>query len=393
MTVGAAPRQRALEKNANNSSPTKSGGKSSPRDRRYTRRALLWPETKSPRLCKCGRVVHGDFVAVRHNGQTSGFSGLTTCGSVWICPVCNAKVMARRSLEIGSAVALAQANEGWRVAFLTLTMRHHSGQRLGDLWDALSYAWGAVTSGKAWGTAKRRFGIMGYLRVAEVTVGSNGWHVHIHCLVFLDPSAAVLDVDGLQGVMFERWKRGLLRKGLDAPLMVGQDAKLLDGPADAALSEYLTKAQDQGIVTERRSIGLELTSTQSKHVRSGYGTRPPWALLDEWFGDGDADSADLWWEFERASKGRRQLTWSQGLRRHLGIGDVEKSDEEIAAEEVGSEVDDLVRITKDGWRVVLRSPELIPQILNTTDRRGLTGLRVLLDEHGIDYILPEDTDD
>jgi hypothetical protein len=384
------PRQRAVQNNANNFSPPSDKGKRSARDRRYARRSLLWPETKIGRLCKCGRVVHGDYVAVRNDGSVSGFAGLTTCGSVWICPVCNAKIMARRTLEIGSAVASAQV-QGLHVAFLTMTMRHHAGQRLATLWDALSYAWHAVTAGKPWIKAKQRFGIVGYLRVAEVTVGRNGWHVHVHSLVFLD--ASVPDVDGLQAVMFERWKNALVRKGLSAPTMAGQDAKLLDGPADEALSEYLTKAQDQGTVTRRRSIGLELTSTQSKGVRSGFSTRTPWALLDEWFGDGDADSADLWHEFELASKGRRQLTWSRGLRQLLGIGEVEKADEEIAAEEVGSEADDLVRITKDGWRMVLRSPELIPQILNTTDRTGLAGLRALLDEHCIEYTLPEDSTD
>jgi Replication protein len=339
------------------------------------------------RLCKCGRTMHGDYVGVRNNGEVTGLSGLTTCGSVWICPVCNAKVMARRTLEIGSAVALAQL-AGYKIAFLTLTMRHNSGQSLAELWDALSYAWGVVTAGKPWLKTKKRFGVLGFLRAVEVTVSYlNGWHVHIHCLVVLDANNP--DVVGLQAAMFDRWKAALVRKGLDAPTMAGQDARLLDGPADFALSQYLTKAQDQGRVTER-NIGLELTSSQSKHVRSDFGTRTPWVLLDEWFGDGDADSAELWFEFEKSSKGRRQLTWSRGLRELLGIV-TEKSDEEIAAEEIGTADDDLLRITKDGWRQVVRNATLIPQILNITDNKGLTGLRALLDEHCIEYTIPEKT--
>lgn len=386
MTISALPARSALENNANNSSPPSDLRKHSSRDRRYARRSLLWAETKIPRLCKCGRTPYAEYIGVRNNGSVSGFSGLTTCGSVWICPVCNAKIMARRSLEIGSAVALAQL-AGYRVGFVTLTMRHHSGQSLALLWACLSYAWGAVTGGMPWQKAKRRFGVVGYLRAVEVTHGRNGWHVHIHALVFLDDSLLEPDISKLHGVMFTRWRAALLRKGMDAPLMIGQDARILDGPADEALSGYLTKSQDQGTVT-RRSIGLELTSSQSKHVRSDFGTRPPWALLDDWFGDGDADSAAAWLEFEKASKGKRQLTWSRGLRELLGLS-IEKDDEEIAAEELGSAADDLVRISKQGWRQVLCTPELIPEILNSADRRGLSGLRALLDEHCIEYSIPE----
>ena len=105
-----------------------------------------------------------------------------------------------------------------------------------------------------------------------------------------------------------------------------------------------------------------------------------------------ADSAELWWEFEKASKGKRQLTWSRGLRQLLGLIQ-EKTDEEIAAEELGSKANDLVHISKEGWREVCRHPDLIPTILNTTDRQGLTGLRAFLDEHGIDYELPKDNTD
>lgn len=376
--------QRALENNANNSSPPPENPGFSSRNTRYARRSMLQPETRLPRLCKCGRTLRADSVSVRHNGAFAGFAGLTTCGSVWVCPVCNAKVMARRALELGSAVAAAQGM-GWQVGFMTLTMRHNSGQSLGSLWDCLSYAWGQVTAGQHWVKAKARYGIEGFIRVAEVTVGSNGWHVHIHCLVFF--SAPVADDQGLMAWMFPRWQRALVRKGLDAPLALGQDSRILEGPADEALATYLTKSVDRGQVTNR--IGLEMTSTQSKNARNRLSTRTPWMLIDEWFGDGDADAMMLWHEFEKASKGRRQITWSQGLRETLGLT-VEKSDEEIAAEELGSKADDLLYITKDGWRDVVKTPPLIPQILEVTERSGLTGLRALLDEHCIEYKLPEE---
>lgn len=386
----SATARSALDNNANKVTPPLTWEESSARTRRYGRRALLWGETRIPRLAKCGRVMHADTVAVRHReGSGAGFAGLTTCGSVWLCPVCNAKVMARRALEIGSAVALSE-RLGWRAGFFTFTMRHRKGQRLDDLWDGLAEAWKSVIRGEPWQRIKRRFGVAGFIRVAEVTWGVNGWHVHLHVIVLFSGEA---DVSGLMGKMFPRWQRALVRRGLEAPLLAGQDAQLLDGPGSDKITQYVTKAQDHGKVTKRgQKIGLELTGSQLKKARAHHSTRPTWDLLDDWFSDGDADAAALWGEFERASKGRRQISWSRGLRDALGMGK-ERKDEDIAAEELGSAEDDLVHITKDGWRQVLAFSDLIPQLLNTTEKAGLSGLRALLDEYRIDYSLPEDQND
>jgi hypothetical protein len=49
----------------------------------------------------------------------------------------------------------------------------------------------------------------------------------------------------------------------------------------------------------------------------------------------------LWWQWEQASHGRRQLTWSQGLRERYGFV-AEHTLEEIAAEDLAS--DDLIAL-------------------------------------------------
>lgn len=361
-----APKALALENYANNSSPP------SPRTRRYARRAYLWDWSGLPRLKKCGRVRRATHVGVRAAGDAAGFSGLCSCGSVWACPVCNAKIMARRALEIGAAIS-AHLASGGSVGFATLTMRHHKGQRLTDLWDALSYAWGRATAGKAWVKWKGRSRLVGYLRVVEVTHGRNGWHVHVHCLLFLE-AADVDALDGLFGWMFKQWSAALVRRGLAQPLRVAQDCRLVRGVSDAALAAYLSKATD---------LGVELTHSQSKTARVGHGTRPPWELLSDLFDDGDADAGDLWHEWEQGSHGRRQMTWSQGLRARLGLA-AEHSDEDVAAEEVGDE--DLVLIPGHVWDDdVVRRPHLIPQILDAA-QAGSADLRRFLVRHGIEHM-------
>lgn len=373
---GRAP-ARPLENYANNFSPL--APRASLRELRYERRGALWAVSSLERVRKCGRTRHdSQGVVVRQHEGIPGFAGVCTCGSVWACPVCNAKVMSRRALELGVAVATVQ-ERGGHVIFMTLTMRHHKGQRLADLWDKLSRAWNRVVGGKGWRTDCERYGITGFVKVVEVTYGNNGWHVHLHALVTVSPEVGAPDaasVAGLQARMVGRWSRALVRMGLEAPLTVAQDAHVVTGPADQRLAEYFTKSVDAV-----HRMGLELTASQSKRVRSSLGTRSPWYLLDEVLELGVLDG---WHEWEAASKGRRQIAWSKGLRESLGLRQ-ERTDEEIAAEEIGSAADDLVMITPDGWASLCRVPADLGRLLDVVQAGGLEALEVFLDERQIDY--------
>lgn len=377
--------ERPVQNIANNSSPNRAERRSDLRKRRYLGRSILWQESRLKRVRDCGRVAvtPGGSVAVRLRAGVAGFAGLATCGSVWADPVCNAKVMARRALEIGAAVELWQA-QGGRVGFVTLTMRHRKGQRLLTLWDALQKAWRRVTTGKAWLADREAYGVAGWLRVVEVTYGKNGWHVHVHALAFLDAGLVDPDLAGLHGAMFKRWSAGLASSGVGRPLMVGQDAKLLTGAADADLARYFTKSVHGG-----HRVGLEFTASQTKAVRSAHGTRAVWGLLDDVIDLGDADSLDLWHEWERTSKGRRQLTWSQGLRDRLGLT-AEQSDESIAGEELGSKDDELVLLTAAGWSVIVGGLHMAG-LLDVAEKQGLTGVRSFLDRVRAEYTVMGET--
>lgn len=369
-----------LENYANNFSPPAADIRSDLRKLRYSARSLLWQESALERVRKCGRVAvtEGGNVGLRLRDGVAGFAGLSTCSSVWADPVCNAKIMARRALEIGAAVESWQALGG-SVGFVTLTMRHRKGQRLGVLWDGLSKAWQRVIGGAPWTRNKARFGVAGWLRVVEVTYGENGWHVHIHSLIFFMPSLHTPDLAGLHEAMFGRWSNALASLELGKPLMVGQDARLLSGGADADLARYFTKAVHGG-----HRIGLEFTASQTKAVRKAHGTAPVWSLLDA-VTAGDADALDRWHEWERASKGRRQLTWARGLRDLLGLG-VEATDEDIAEEELGTKDDELVLITAEGWRQVVAEQRMVA-LLELAEKTGLAGVRSYLDLNRIGYTL------
>jgi hypothetical protein len=75
-------------------------------------------------------------------------------------------------------------------------------------------------------------------------------------------------------------------------------------------------------------------------------------LLELYVLAGDRRAAALWQEYAKAFKGRKQLVWSRGLRAVLGLAVEEKSDEEVAAEEVEDAVV-LAVLTLAQWRVIL----------------------------------------
>nr|WP_176451871.1 protein rep [Propionibacterium freudenreichii] len=350
------------------------------RKHRFSVRYWLWRHTSLKRVAFCGRVAASAVasVGVRCSDGRAGFAGLQSCGSVWACPVCNAKIMARRGLELGAAVE-TWTKHGGRVAFMTFTVRHSRKDSLTAVWDGVASGWRRVTSGKGWTSDQLRHGVEGFVRVVEVTHGRNGWHVHLHVLVFLVGDFG--DALALHRSMFGRWERGVLAAGLGTPLARAQDVQQMSAATGLDhLARYLSKAQFQG------KIGHELTNSQSKTARSALSTRSTWEVLGD-AANGLAKEVGLWFEWEKGSRGRRQIGWSAGLRDRLGLM-VEESDDVIAAEEVGSVADTVALITGDGWRRLVGQQKLY-ECLRSCELGGQAGLARWLQEHGIEHELVE----
>ena len=303
------------------------------RDRHRARR-ILWAESSLERVRGCGYsgVSPEGGVGVKVTGtvsagdRTAGFSGVATCGSVWACPVCSAKIAARRQQEIEQAITAWQA-QGGRVVLVTLTMRHARGMRLKTLWDSLSYAWGRVTSGRGWKDDQAVYGVEGWCRVVEATHGENGWHVHVHALLFVSP-ALLGDWQGLGDRIFARWQDGLWRRSLDAVAAFGgldvREVTARDA-SGARLGEYFVKS----LYRRGTPAGAawEVAGGMGKAARGR--NRTPFEYLRSVVEDADADALDVWHEWEQESRNRRQLTWSQGFRDRVQL-EIEQTDAEIA---------------------------------------------------------------
>lgn len=330
------------------------------------------------------------------------------------------------------------------LAMVTLTVSHSKQQSLREVWDVVTGAWGDVTAGAKWGsesaaeheqrvaawwakgqeheadrmaglTAKtgatraprgwhqgrepeRTIGLMeehgclGWAKATETTHGTNGWHTHIHAVLVFDAadSRGSTAASLMGAAMGNRWLKAVKRRGFTASHTHGYDIKIAES-AQKKLAEYLTKMGSADDAAEReqiiadmgkdaRGLGAEATLGAMKKARGK--SRTPFQILEDAVTTGDMDDIEIWREWVRESAGRHFMTWSRGLRKLAGLAAEEETDEEIAAEETGSDEDTILILPAQTWRKVHHEAE---HLLTATEQRGLDGARSWLDARRLSY--------
>jgi hypothetical protein len=459
-------------------------------ERRRTRmaaRAVLWSASSLKSVRCCGRLLHNDGIGDPDDGQgvlirrqesaggpVASFGGLVTCGSVWSCPRCSAVVAHSRADEIASAVRVCQ-RRGGTVYLMTLTMRHTAADKLQDLWDGLSQGWRSSFGTRSWTGQRARtterqgrlvelaavqgdaelFGVAGLTRVVEATYGSptrggNGWHLHIHALVFACSSLRVgladrlpVDLVGqkvdthwlgrnvLAARIHGRWSAGLRKAGYRLPGSVAVDIRELSDDGSDYVGRYLAKATYDSALnagmeiaggvlskdtrTERNRTPFEVLADLANSLDArGFGVRTPrrWSVTPA--GDGDWAVLDLetgevlavtppgewrvWHEWEQASKGRRQILWSRRRRQPTSdreelwnaLLDVRGTSAEESDEELASRdsgAEVLGEITRADWyRVMAWRPELLVEVLEAAESGGATAVAALLERCEVTFV-------
>ena len=303
-------------------------------------------DNKTSRLNKCLRLraAHQDvqvWKSIEH--KTTHYKGLQTCGSVWICPVCSAKIAERRRLEIIQAME-AHRQAGGCVNMLTLTAPHQVKDNLVDLLAKQAKALHSFWRDREVNRILEEMATIGQIRALEPTHGrlspqNNGWHPHYHVLMFQGIGVDLARFDQAQMTdwqvrLYLRWAARCVAAGLGEP-SYAHGLKLHNGDEAA---KYVSK------------WGLEDEMTKGHTKKAIYG-ETPFDLLRALQADpDDKQAAALFIEYAKAFKGKRQLHWSKGLKKRYQV--TEKTDEALAAE-----TDDKARLlgmlTIEQWRDVL----------------------------------------
>jgi hypothetical protein len=266
---------------------------------------------------------------------------LFVCGSVWMCPLCAAKISERRRVELSQALE----NSDFFFGLVSLTLRHSRGDTLKGSLDALLDARQRLKKHRDWQNFCRDFGIVGTISALESTYGVNGHHPHSHNLLV---SRRPLDAVAVHGFIFPRWLAALSDHDRSATWERGVDVRT----AESDVADYVAKWGHEPRNLKRPSgwtIEHELTKSVSKMSRGDQGFTP--LDLLQAFNAGDDRAGQVWQEYARVFKGRHQLQWSRGLRELLGLGRLE-SDVEIAARADEPAVL-LAALSRREWNVVL----------------------------------------
>lgn len=307
----------------------------------------------------CRYTPISTFVSVHHSVEhdTAFYGGLATCGSVWSCPLCAAKIQNRRRLELAQLVEWAYS-QGYQVTMVTFTFPHTRFDNLQSLISGMTKAFTSLRGGKAWQNFRKQYGFIGLVRSLEVTYGQNGWHPHTHELWITKDLLPLQRTDFSQFII-RRWKNSCARAGLldltNEAQSFGFDLHSVDFSYDVSTSDYLVK-QDAS-----RTWGIDAEMSIQTGKKSDKSIHPHEFLMR--CGQGDKEK---FIHYSVAMKGKRQIFWSKGLKDLVGVD--EKTDEDLATDQIEN-ADVLGLLTKEHWSVV-RGNDARAELLTAAEQGG-----------------------
>lgn len=322
--------------------------------------------------CRYARLASNVEIHFSAVHQSAHYGKVATCGSVWACPICCAKIQSRRRPELQKLIGWAYDNK-LPPAMVTLTFPHTKFDSLSDLISKQRAAFIKLRTGKIWSKFKKHFGFSGLVRSLELTHGKNGWHPHTHELWLIRGLNAAEREDFKQRIL-QRWIKCCAAVGLldmaDAQQLHAFHIRAVDVRFDVNDSDYLAK-QDAS-----RTWGVENEMTQSAtKVARLQGVHPHEFLIRQEPGD-----SSRYIEFVNGMKGARQLYWSSGLKDSVGIAEL--TDKEIEKQEVEA-AELLGLLTAEQWRVV-RGNDARAELLDAAELLGWPGVELVLKALGAD---------
>lgn len=373
-----------------------------------TAQSLLWNSEaeKQHRIIGCHRNVASDGVPVFRavDGSDARLGNLITCGSVWSCPVCSSKITESRRADMQKAQS-AWLLDGGTCLLKTLTFPHEHDMPLAELLDkfgaALDHYKNSKTYKRIFGTAvalidqaakkgkplkhitEGEFQRLGTVRSLEVTNGSNGWHPHVHEVLFMQDDS-LLNSQRTQEELAAQWVKSLLHAGLgDQSKINYMLAHAMDIRGGDYVSDYINKFGREPIEVNGWTIAHEVTKANSKTGGAGrkFGDDyhyTPFQLLG-FASNGDEKAAGLFVEFSKCFEGKRMNYWTNGLKDWFGLNDIDDADLAEDAQDAKPEEEIVIRLDTQQWRDVLAT-NARGELLDVARDYGKEGVLLLLED-------------
>lgn len=324
------------------------------------------------KICWRHRLPTANTVQVVHlvTQRRGHIRGLMKCASVWVCPVCAARITEQRRADLQAAIA--NNRDKYLPVMVTYTLSHYKGQSLADSLQTLLTAYRRMRSGRWWQQFKADYMVVGGVRATEITWGVNGWHPHFHEILFLenvpglwqrlsemkalyrgtqDEVTYKADIEflglWLEQTLMSKWAEIVAASGGHASLEHGLKVTTQGGD----VASYVAKYGRLPVDPARWTLAHEITKAVSKRTGGETGMTP-YEILDA-YGAGDDHAGQLWREYAAATAGKSQLQWSKGMRELLGLGD-DMTDDDVAGQDDRDDYKLLAELTPHQWREIVR---------------------------------------
>ena len=337
----------------------------------------LWGESSRKRQRMCRRVPHGGALAVEVYRSERGtyFGGLQTCGHV-TCPVCG-PAMRRAERERLRLIVGAHLDAGGGVYTMLLSLSHGPHDPLDVLLDALGQGRKRAIGGDGgsrWQRDRKRFGILGHSWHLETVKGRNGWHPHLHALLFTAGPLDASEIGQMQSRLFGRFRDGLQDEGFTALESCNQIQELR---SPDAIADYLTKGDSLDAIAD--GIAAEVSRGD---LKAGRGATPG-QMLYRFTQTGDVSDLDAFRDHEQAMSGRHWRYLSPSLVKRyapeLDTGRTAEEQDRADSQEV-VEGERVAEIPLPAWRQITRTRGAVSRVRELADRRDLDGLHALIRE-------------
>jgi hypothetical protein len=226
------------------------------------------------------------------------------------------------------------------------------------------------------------YGFVGTIRTLEVTHSDrNGWHPHIHQLILTRSSWPISRFLRFKASYMRMWRKYALRAGLvsyddactfdlvsDERESLRRMSDYVSGDTGFLTDEELIEMDNQISNLDRReknnstSTAKEMTFQAVKMAKNE--SRSPMQLLRDFAISGCVYSGALFHEYLDAFDGKRQVLWSNDLKKKFGIKDF--NDRELAEK---APVDEILLgiLNKAEWSAVLANPRARGEILKIAE--------------------------
>lgn len=205
-----------------------------------------------PYNCRTMTIPNENARVMLGANGSARYAGLQVCDNPF-CPFCAVKYSYIYTDMITKGIA-EYKKLGYEMAFVTLTLSHKASDTIEKVHTAISSAYQKMISGRAWVKLSNEFSIAPSVKRLEITLGDNGYHVHLHLLIPFKGN-----IDSLGSALMARWMWALDQTGAK------YNARCFDiKSGHSATADYLAKFGTEPKSKHEKGIEYEMTKTANK---------------------------------------------------------------------------------------------------------------------------------